>query len=80
MELVWWEAAELFLLWAVQFALSPVTPSPGFWGFLAGHIHVYVTVAYFVLAGVEIVRLISGRRNPPAFQFFIQMWRQHVKK
>ena len=28
MELVWWEAAELFLLWAVQFALSPVTPSP----------------------------------------------------
>ena len=80
MELVWWEAAELFLLWAVQFALSPVTPAPGFWGFLAGHIHGYVTVAYFVLSGVEIVRLIFGRRKPLAFQFFIQMWRQHVKK
>jgi cation:H+ antiporter len=80
MELVWWEAAELFLLWAVQFALSPVTPSPGFWGFLAGHIHVYVTVAYFVLAGIEIARLILARRKPLAFQFFMQMWRQHVKK
>jgi len=80
MELVWWEAAELFLLWAVQFALSPVTPSPGFWGFLAGHIHAYVTAAYFVLSGVEIVRLIFGRRKPLAFEFFIKMWRQHVKK
>ena len=80
MELAWWEAAALFLLWAVQFALSPVAPSPGFWGFLAGHIHGYVTAAYLVFAGVEIVRLIFGWRKPLAFQFFAQMWRQHVKK
>jgi len=80
MELVWWEAAELFLLWAVQFALSPVTPAPGFWGFLAGHIHGYVTLAYFVLSGIEIVRLIFRRRKPLAIQSFIKMWRQHVKK
>ena len=80
MELAWWEAAALFLLWAVQFALSPVAPSPGFWGFLAKHIHGYVTVAYFVLAGMETVRLIFGYRKPLAFQFFAQMWRQHVKK
>jgi cation:H+ antiporter len=80
MELLWWEAAELFLLWAVQFALSPVTPGPGFWGFLAGHIHGFVTAAYFVLSGVEIVRLIFRRRKPLAFQSFMKLWRQHVKK
>lgn len=79
MELAWWEAAMLFVLWAVQFALSPVAPSPSFWGFLAEHIHAYVTVAYFVLAGVETVRLIFGWRKPLAFRFFAQIWRQHVK-
>jgi cation:H+ antiporter len=79
MELAWWEAAMLFVLWAVQFALSPVAPSPSFWGFLAAHIHAYVTVAYFVLAGVETVRLIFGWRKPLAFRFFAQIWRQHVK-
>ncbi len=31
MKLEWWEAAALFVLWAVQFALSPVAPGPGFW-------------------------------------------------
>src|SRR5439155_10978176 len=35
MQLAWWEAGVLFFLWAVQFALSPVTPSSGFWGMLA---------------------------------------------
>ena len=54
MELAWWEAAALFVLWVVQFALSPIPPSAGLWGTLASHIHRYVTLTYLVWAGVEI--------------------------
>jgi cation:H+ antiporter len=80
MELAWWEAAALFLLWLVQFALSPIPISSGFWGTLAGHTHRYVTGAYLVWAGVEIVRMVIGRRKPAAFQHFGEMWRSHVRR
>jgi cation:H+ antiporter len=79
MELAWWEAAALFVLWAVQFALSLVNPGPGILGFLAGSIHWYVTVAYFAWAAVEIVRLLLGRRKPAAFRLFAVLWRTHVR-
>jgi cation:H+ antiporter len=79
MKLAWWEAGVLFFLWAVQFALSPVTQGPGLLGFLATHIHWYVTVAYLVWSGVEIVRMIAGKRKPLAFHHFAVMWRKHVK-
>jgi cation:H+ antiporter len=78
MRLVWWEAAGLFTLWFVQFALSPFAPGPGFWGFLATHIHRAVTVAYFVWALLEIGRLFAGRRRPRAFVLFGTMWKRHV--
>jgi len=80
MELAWWEAAVLFGLWAVQFALSPIPLSDGFWGTLAGHIHRYVTGAYLVWAGVEVVRMAIGWRKPAAFQQFGEMWRSHVRR
>jgi cation:H+ antiporter len=80
MKLAWWEAAALFFLWAVQFALSPIEPSPGFWGTLAGHIHRYVTVAYLTWCAVEAGRLLVGWRKPMAFQCFAEMWRRHVRR
>jgi hypothetical protein len=80
MKLAWWEAAVLFFLWAVQFALSPVQPGPGILGALAKHIHRDVTYAYFAWAAVEIVRMLLGRRKPLAFQLFGVMWRRHVRK
>jgi cation:H+ antiporter len=70
MALAWWEAALLFLLWAVQFALSP---------FPEAHIHRYVTFAYLGWSGVEVVRIVLGRRKPLAFQLFAVMWRKHVR-
>jgi cation:H+ antiporter len=79
MELAWWEAAALFLLWAVQFALSPVRPGPGLIGTLAGGIHWRVTIAYFAWAAVEAARLLTGRRKPRALQLFGVMWRRHVR-
>ena len=79
MKLAWWEAATLFSLWAVQFALSAVAPGPGIIGTLAKHIHRHVTIAYLAWAAVEIVRMILGKRKPLAFQLFRVMWRKHVR-
>ncbi len=79
MRLVWWEAAGLFGLWFIQFALSPVPPGPGFWGFLATHIHWAVTVAYFLWAAVELVRMAAGKREPRAFRLFATMWKRHIR-
>ena len=80
MELVWWEAGALFVLWLVQFALSPVPPGPGFWGTIAGHIHRYITLTYLLWSGVEILRMLLGWRKPLAFQLFAEMWRTHVRR
>ena len=74
------EAGVLFFLWAVQFALSPVTPSSGFWGTLALHIHRYVTVTYLVLSALETGRILVGWQKPLAFQCFAEMWRRHVRR
>jgi cation:H+ antiporter len=79
MELAWWEASVLFGLWGIQFVLSPVSPGPGFWGFLAGHIHWYVTVAYLLWVAAGLLSLLIGRRQPAAFQLFAVMWRTHVR-
>ena len=80
MELAWWEAAALFILWLVQFALSPIQPSPGFWGTVAGHIHRYVTITYLSWAAVEGGRLLFGWRKPLAFYQFADMWSRHSRR
>jgi cation:H+ antiporter len=72
MELAWWEAAVLFALWLIQFFFSIVAPG--------APIHWYVTLAYLLWAGIEIVRLFFGRRQPLAFRHFGDMWRKHVGK
>jgi cation:H+ antiporter len=79
MELAWWEAAGLFGLWVVQFAFSPVPPGAGIAGFLAQHIHAWVTIAYWVWAGLEIGRIAAGKRRPKAFQLFGVMWKRHIR-
>jgi cation:H+ antiporter len=79
MELAWWEASALFGLWGIQFAFSPVPPGPGVVGFIATHIHWYVTVAYFVWAAIAVVRLLLGQRHLAAFRLFGVMWRRHVR-
>ena len=78
MELAWWEAAVLFLLWFVQFCFSAVPSGTPFLGQVASHVHVWVTVAYFVWVAWELVRLVLGRRKPAAFTEFAKMWRTHV--
>ena len=79
MELAWWEAAALFGLWGVQFGFSPVPPGPGVAGFVATHIHWWVTAAYFVWVALAVVRMALGRRRLEAFRLFGEMWRRHVR-
>ena len=77
MELAWWEAAALFVLWFVQFLASAVPPG-GSLGEIAAHVHVWITVTYYVWAGWELLRLLLGQRTPLAFTEFAKMWRTHV--
>jgi len=65
MELVWWEAASLAVLFALPFFDSAMEP--------------VITWIYFGWAAVELVRMFLGRRKPQAFPLFAKMWRGHVR-
>jgi cation:H+ antiporter len=80
MKMVWWEASALFLLWAVQFAFSPIEPGPGTLGFIAGHIHEYVTYLYLAWAAVGLLGFLFKPSSATAFHLFGKVWREHVRK
>jgi len=61
MELAWWEATVLFVLFLIPFA-SETLAKP-------------VTYVYFAWAGIEIARLIVGWRKPAAFTEFAHVWK-----
>jgi cation:H+ antiporter len=65
MELMWWEAATLAVLFAIPFFDSALEP--------------VVTWIYFGWAGVEVVRMVAGRRKPQAFPLFVKVWKEHVR-
>ncbi len=79
MKLEWWEALALFVLWAAQFALSPISPGPGFWRTFAGHFHWYITLVYLAWAGLGLIRLAMGKRHPTALLLFAKIWRTRVR-
>ncbi len=79
MELVWWEAASLFALWFGQFLLSPIQPDGTLLGNIAGHCHEGVTVIYFLWFGVEVIRILAGKRAPAAFTQFREHWHAHIR-
>jgi len=66
MELVWWEASALFALFAIPFIDSAVEP--------------VITWIYFGWAGIEVVRMLFGRRKPAAFPLFVTMWKTHIRR
>jgi cation:H+ antiporter len=79
MELSWWEAAVLFVLWVVQFGFSAMpSGAPGVWSYLGHHVHGWITATYFVWAAWELVRLLTGARRATAVFEFARMWREHV--
>jgi cation:H+ antiporter len=69
MKFQWWEAAGLFVLWLVQFVLSPVAK-----------VHQYFVFAYFAWAALDIVLIFLGKRQATAFRCFAAMWRGHMRR
>ena len=65
MELVFWEACTLFVLFVIPFAYAPAARP--------------VTVIYFAWAAVELARILLGKRRPAALNGFIEVWTTHVR-
>jgi cation:H+ antiporter len=65
MELAWWEASALFVLFFVPYAYAAAAPA--------------VTVLYFVWAAFEVVRILSGRRQATALLLFAKTWNMYVR-
>jgi hypothetical protein len=64
MELTWWEAAALAVLFVIPFFDSAVEP--------------VITWIYFGWAALEVARMAFARRSPRAFALFVKVWRDHV--
>ncbi len=62
MELAWWEALGLFLLWTVQLIFAT--------GRIGDQVHQWTTWAYFAWCAVEIGRLAAGNRKFRAWRHF----------
>ena len=69
MKLEWWEAAGLFVLWAVQFGFSATGVA----------VHQYVTLLYLLWSAVELARMAGRRRAPRAVLLFAQVWGKHTR-
>ncbi len=64
MELAWWEAAVLLVLFGIPFFSAQLT--------------LPVSIAYFAWAAMEIVRMLIGHRSPKALIQFVRVFREHV--
>ena len=65
MELMWWEAAALAVLFVIPFFDSAVEP--------------VVTWIYFGWAALEVARMFLGNRKPQAFPLFVKVWKAHIR-
>ena len=65
MELAWWEAAALAVLFAIPFFDSAAEP--------------VITWIYFGWAALEVARMFARRRMPQAFPLFRKVWRDHIQ-
>jgi len=66
MELAWWEATVLAVLFAVPFFNAAAA--------------LIVTWIYFVWIGIECVRVLAGQRRAEALPLFVAVWRTHVRR
>jgi cation:H+ antiporter len=64
MELAWWEAGVLLVMFLIPFAIPSAAAA--------------VTWGYFVWAAVELGRIVAGRRKPFAIACFMETWKEHV--
>ncbi|MBZ5604107.1 MAG: hypothetical protein LAO79_17545 [Acidobacteriia bacterium] len=65
MELAWWEATVLLVLFAIPF--------------FSARFAMPVAIAYFAWAGVELLRIVFVKREALALIRFAEVWRKHVR-
>jgi cation:H+ antiporter len=61
MELAFWEATLLCALFLIPFTYAPLAS--------------FITAAYFIWAGVELVRILLGKRQPRVLAGFAEVWK-----
>jgi hypothetical protein len=66
MRLTWYEAAIMFVFFWIPFIHSSWAKP--------------VTVLYFAWAGVEVVRMLLGRRGLLAPGHFLRIWKEHIRR
>ena len=71
MEFAWWEAALLFVLFALQFVLPPL---------FGNQSRYWITAAFLAWAFVEGAGMLLRRHVPPAVQSFGETWRNQIGK
>jgi cation:H+ antiporter len=77
MELAWWEALILFVLWIGQVVLSTVSHDRlGPFSLVARYNREWITGTYFGLSAVELLRTIFGSRKAQAFRAFAASLRE----
>ncbi len=64
MELAWWEASVLLVLFVIPLAYPRASA--------------VITGAYFGWAVLELVRIFAGSRKPTALRSFAETWKEHV--
>ncbi|HEX4166189.1 MAG TPA: hypothetical protein VHZ55_12015 [Bryobacteraceae bacterium] len=69
MEVDWWEAACMFLLFVLQFVLPK---------FIGARAHDWITLAFLLWAAAEFTRILVRHRVPPAMRSFAETWRMHA--
>jgi cation:H+ antiporter len=65
MELAWWEATALLVMFATPFAIPSEAKA--------------ITILYFAWAAMELIRMIVRRRMPAALTGFCDVWRTHIR-
>ncbi len=66
MQLSWWEAAVLLVLFFIPFANAAAAK--------------FATAVYFLWAGIELMRMMQGKREPTALIRFTEVIQKHVKR
>ncbi|HEY6986914.1 MAG TPA: hypothetical protein VH369_00945 [Bryobacteraceae bacterium] len=69
MEIGWWEALLMLILFAAQFVVPAFLGEPS---------RRFVTLAFFIWIAIELIRIAVRRQLPPALASFAETWRTQV--
>jgi cation:H+ antiporter len=77
MQLAWWEAGLLFFLYTCQVAFANTAAQTPLFAYLAHHVRLWITEAYFAWVAIAAVLMIFRWRRPVAVGNFVATVREH---